>query len=113
MIELFAIIKEQKAAHLQIRCENLSFFRCDTPTELIEYLKGRLDYYTVEHFEVNISTKHLDAIDIVNTYISSFSIDLYMSKEEYDFINSRYHTSIAKYNMEPINIERYRFKYQE
>ena len=41
MIELFAIIKEQKAAHLQIRCENLSFFRCDTPTELIEYLKGR------------------------------------------------------------------------
>ena len=79
MVELFSIIKEQKSNRLQIRCDNLSFFRCDSPTELIDYLKEHLDYYTVECFSVNTSIKTLDAIDVSASYISSFNIDLFIN----------------------------------
>ena len=44
MIELFNILKEHKSMRLQIRCDHLSFFRCDTPNDLIDYLESRLDY---------------------------------------------------------------------
>ena len=113
MVELFSIIKEQKSNRLRIRCDNLSFFRCDSPTELIDYLKEHLDYYIVECFSVNTSIKTLDAIDISASYISSFDIDLYMSKDEYDFINEKFHRSITKYDKSPVDIEKYRFKVQE
>jgi hypothetical protein len=98
---------------LQICCEHLSFFRCDTPNELIDHLESRLDYYTVERFNVELSNKTLDSIDVAVSYISSFDIDLYMSKDEYDFINEKYHRSITKYDKSPVNIEEYRFKFQE
>ena len=91
MIELFNILKENKSMRLQIRCDHLSFFRCDSPTDLIDYLQSRLDYYTIECFD----------------------IDLYMSKDEYDFINKKYHRSIIKYDKSPINIEKYKFKFKE
>ena len=113
MIELFNILKENKSMRLQIRCDHLSFFRCDTPTALIDYLQERLDYYTVEHFDIEMSVKKLDAINVTAPYISSFDIDLYMSKDEYDFINEKYHRSIIKYDKSPINIEKYKFKFKE
>ena len=113
MIELFNILKEHKSMRLQICCEHLSFFRCDTPNELIDHLKSRLDYYTVERFNVELSNKTLDSIDVAVSYISSFDIDLYMSKDEYDFINEKYHRSITKYDKSPVNIEKHRFKFQE
>ena len=113
MVELFSIIKEQKSNRLQIRCDNLSFFRCDSPTELIDYLKEHLDYYIVECFSVNTSIKTLDAIDISASYISSFNIDLFMSNDEYEFINKKYYRSIAKYDISPIDINKYKFKFQE
>jgi hypothetical protein len=113
MIELFNILKEHKSMRLQICCEHLSFFRCDTPNELIDHLESRLDYYTVERFNVELSNKTLDSIDVAVSYISSFDIDLYMSKDEYDFINKKYHRSITKYDKSPVNIEEYRFKFQE
>lgn len=113
MIELFNILKEHKSMRLQIRCDHLSFFRCDSPNDLIDYLESRLDYYTVECFNVELSNKTLDSIDVAVSYISSFDIDLYMSKDEYDFINEKYHRSITKYDKSPVNIEKYRFKVQE
>ena len=113
MIELFNILKEHKSMRLQICCDHLSFFRCDTPNELIDYLKSRLDYYTVECFNVELSNKTLDSINVTMSYISSFDIDLYMSKDEYDFINEKYHRAITKYDKSPVNIEKYRFKAQE
>ena len=113
MIELFNIIKEQKPAHLQIRCDNLSFFRCDTPTALIDYLQEHLDYYTVEYFNVEMSVKKLDAINVTTSYISSFNIDLFMSNDEYEFINKKYHRSITKYDISPTDINKYKFKFRE
>jgi hypothetical protein len=110
MVELFDIIKKHKAMRLQICCDHLSFFRCDTPNELIDYLESRLDYYTVECFNIELSNKTLDSIDVAVSYISSFDIDLYMSKDEYDFINEKYHRSITKYDKSPINIEKYNIK---
>ena len=113
MVELFNILKENKSMRLQIRCNHLSFFRCDTPTDLIDYLQEHLDYYTIEHFDIEMSVKKLDAINVTTPYISSFDIDLYMSKEDYDYLYKNFHRSLLKYDASPINIEKYRFKFQE
>ena len=113
MIELFNILKNHKSMRLQICCDHLSFFRCDSPSDLIDYLESRLDYYTVKCFDVELSNKALDSIYVVVSYISSFDIDLYMSKDEYDFINEKFHRSITKYDKSPVDIEKYRFKVQE
>ena len=113
MIELFNVLKEQKPSRLQIRCNNLSFFRCDSPTELIEYLEDHLDYYTVERFNIEMSVKKLDTINVTTPYISSFDIDLYMSKEDYDYLYKNFHSSISRYDKSPIDIEKYRFKFKE
>ena len=113
MIELFNILKENKPMRLQIRCDHLSFFRCDSPTDLIDYLQSRLDYYTVECFDIELSNKTLDSIDVAVSYISSFDIDLYMSKEDYDYLYKNFHSSISRYDKSPINIEKYRFKFKE
>ncbi len=113
MVELFNIIKQQKSFRLQIHCNNLSFFRCDSPTDLIEYLENHLDYYIIEHFDVTRSIKDLEAIDVSVSYISSFNIDLFMSEEDYNFINENYHRTIVKYDFSPIDLNKYRLKFQE
>ncbi len=105
MIELFGLIKKDKT--IKIKCDNLSYWRSDRPTELVNYIKDNQDYFHIEQFYI----KEGRVFD--NIYIQAFDIELYMSDETYDQIMEKFRGTIARYNAGVVDISLYEYSFQE
>ena len=78
----------------------------DKLTELVKsFPKSTLDEILISNPEIREELGR-----VIN---SSFDIDLFMSNDEYEFINKKYHRSITKYDISPIDIDKYKFKFRE
>lgn len=103
MVELFSIITKDRSNSINIQCDNLSYWRSDRPTELIEYLTNNIDDYYVEKFDVDYS--HV----FDNKYVRSFDIEIHMSKTTYDNLMNKFQGTIAQYNKNIVDISLYEY----
>lgn len=104
MIELFDLLETQKTNPIKIKGENLSYWRSDTPTALIEYLSNHIDDYNVEVFNVETG------VVFEERYIKSFDIEIYTDEKTYNKILKLFSNAIGRYNKDGIDISFYKYR---
>lgn len=106
MIELFSIINNDRSKSIKIKCNSLSYWRSDRPTELINYISDNIEKFCVEKFYVEPGYVYDD------DYVKAFDIELYMSDETYKKMMEKFQGTIAKYNKDIVDVGLYEYKWE-
>ena len=106
MIELFSLINNKRSKSIKIKCDSLSYWRSDRPTELVNYISNNIDKFCVEKFHVEPGYVYDD------DYVKAFDIELYMDNEMYDHLMTKFQGTIAQYNKDIVDISLYEHRWE-